>query len=680
MLAFLINNSFTFLILFLLAGAFSAFIFAKNKDLSNIIACSAAAIASIFGGITALSVIITGKSLAFSLPQTIPYFHITFFVDNLAAYFILIISIVTIAVSIYAIEYVKEYFGKYNIGVLGFLYNIFILSLFLVVSAGNIFWFLIVWELMSVSSYFLVIYEYDKEENQKAGFLYFIMTHIGAAFISLALLLLYKYSGSLNFADLNNIGSALPSATKDTVFLLAFLGFGSKAGIVPLHIWLPAAHPAAPSHVSSLMSGVMLKIAIYGFIRVIFSFLGASVLWWGILVIIIATISAILGVLYALTEHDMKRLLAFHSVENIGIILIGVGGAMIFSSLGFYSLAAVALIGGLFHTLNHAVFKGLLFLGAGAIIKSTHTRNMEDLGGLIKLMPYTALFFLIGAVSISALPPFNGFASEWLVFQSLFASIAISGLALKILFAIVIAVLALTSALAAACFVKAFGITFLALPRSEHAEHAKEAGWPIKLGMGFLALLCIVFGVYPLPVLNLLNTIASGLLSNPIIPNLTNSSTLFVTPFTNGFSSFSPVWIAVLILGIVIISYILERILIGKIKKRAYNTWDCGSHLNPRMQYTATAFSKPIQMIFKNIYRPHEKIETNYYNEGTKYFMKQMKYETALTEIYGKYLYTPIADFIIYFSTKMHRVQYGNVHIYLLYIFITLIALLMFFK
>lgn len=680
MLRFIIDNSFIFLILFLLAGAFGALLFAKNKNLSNMFACASASVASIFGIIAALNVILTGKSLILSMPELIPYFTINFIVDNLAAYFILVISTIAIAASIYAIEYAKEYFEKYNIGILGFLYNLFVLSLFLVVSAGNIFWFLIVWELMSVSSYFLVIYEYDKKENQKAGFLYFIMTHIGAALITLAFLILYKYSGSLDFTDMNNIGGAIPDAAKNAIFLLAFLGFGSKAGIIPLHIWLPAAHPAAPSHVSSLMSGVMLKIAIYGFIRVIFSFLGASVLWWGILVIIVATVSAILGVLYALTEHDIKRLLAFHSVENIGIILIGVGGAMIFSSLELNSLAAIALIGGLFHVFNHAIFKGLLFLGAGSVIKSTHTRNMEDLGGLIKSMPYTALFFLIGAISISALPPFNGFASEWLVFQSLFASIAISELSLKILFAIIIAVLALTSALAAACFVKAFSITFLANPRSHHAENVTEAGWPIKTAMGLLAALCITFGIYPFPIINLLNGISGELLQNPIIPNITDSNTLFITPFQNGFSSFSPIWIAILILGIIPIAFILEKILGGKLKKRVYGTWDCGSTLNPRMQYTATAFSKPIQMIFKNIYRSYEKVETNYYNDGTKYFMKQMKYEVELNEVYEKYLYSPIANTIVFLSKKMLHIQYGNVNIYLLYIFITLIVLLMFFK
>jgi hydrogenase-4 component B len=305
---------------------------------------------------------------------------------------------------------------------------------------------------------------------------------------------------------------------------------------------------------------------------------------------------------------------------------------------------------------------------------------MEDLGGLIKSMPYTALFFLIGAISISALPPFNGFASEWLVFQSLFSSVAISGLALKIFFAIIIAILALTSALAAACFVKAFGITFLALPRSKHAEQAKEAGWPIKFGMGFLAILCFLFGIYPFPIINLLNTISSELLSNPTIPNLANSGTLFITPFENGFSSFSPVWIMLLTFAIILIAFALERIFGGKATKRIYGTWDCGSHLNPRMQYTATAFSKPIQMIFKNIYRSNEKVETNYYDQGTKYFMKGMKYEVELNEIYAKYLYTPLARIIITVSEKMRRVQYGNVHIYLLYIFITLIVLLLFFK
>lgn len=678
MVEYLIENSFNFSLLFFLAGAFGSLVFVKNKNLSNSIACYGATIASVFGIIAALNVIISHNSIIFFLPQFVPYLDIKFLVDNLAAYFILIISTVTLAVSIYAIDYAKEYFEKYNIGILGFLYNIFALSLVLVVSASNVFWFLIVWEIMSISSYFLVIYEYGKEENQKAGFLYLVMTHIGAAFIALALLILSKYTGSLDFSAFGAAGANLPIMIKNSVFLLAFIGFGSKAGIVPLHIWLPSAHPAAPSHVSALMSGVMLKIAIYGLVRVIFSFMGAPELWWGILVIIVASASAILGVLYALMEHDLKRLLAFHSVENIGIILIGIGSAMIFLSLGFSSLAAIALIGGLFHVFNHALFKSLLFLGAGSVIKSVHTGNMEKMGGLIKLMPATAIFFLVGAISISALPPFNGFVSEWIIFQSLFANIFISGFALKILFTAIIAILALTSALAAACFVKAFGITFLAKARSEQAEKARETSQKMSLGMGILAAFCIAFGIYPYPLLSILGEISQSLI--PASAAFPTSQNFFITPFQNGFSSFSPLWIFVLALGMILLAYFTEKILNGKKQTRLYNTWDCGGNLNPRMQYTAAAFSKPIQMIFKNIYRPFEKTEINYYNDDVKYFPKEMKYESEFIEVYDRYLYSPIVKTILRASKKFNWIQFGNVNMYLLYIFLTLVVLLLIFK
>jgi len=678
MFEFLLENSFDLSLLFFLAGAFGSLVSAKNKNLSNSIAYSAAAIASVFGAAAALNVIISHNPIIFSLPQFVPYLEIKFLVDDLAAYFILIISTVTLAASIYAIDYAKEYFEKYNIGILGFLYNIFALSLILVVSASNVFWFLIVWEIMSVSSYFLVIYEYDKEKNQKAGFLYLLMTHIGAAFIALALLILNKHAGSFDFSAFGPAGANLPALARNSVFLLAFIGFGSKAGIVPLHIWLPSAHPAAPSHVSALMSGVMLKVAIYGFIRVIFYFLGTPELWWGIFVISLAAISAILGILYALTEHDLKRLLAFSSVENVGIILIGVGGAMIFLSLGLYSLAAVALIGGLLHIFNHALFKSLLFLAAGSVIKSAHTGNMEKLGGLIKLMPATAVLFLVGAISISALPPFNGFVSEWIIFQSLFANIFVSGLALKILFTAIIAILALTSALAAACFVKAFGIGFLAKPRSEQAEKARENPKKMTFGMGLLAALCVALGIYPYPLLSVLSGISRSLI--PASAAFPNSQNFFITPFQNGFSSFSPLWIFVLVGGVILLAYCLEKVLGGKKQTRLYNTWDCGGNLNPRMQYTATAFSKPIQMIFKNIYRPFEKTEINYYNDGVKYFPRQMKYESDIIEVYDKYLYSPVVRIILRSSEKFNWIQFGNVNMYLLYIFLTLVILLLIFK
>ena len=367
----------------------------------------------------------------------------------------------------------------------------------LVVTAQHALFFLLVWEIMSLTSYFLVIYERHEEENIKAGTLYFIMTHVGTAFILFAFLLLYRATGSFDFGAIGKGMAAASPFVRNAVFIFALIGFGAKAGIIPFHIWLPAAHPAAPSHVSALMSGVMIKTGIYMLARICWDMLpGPPPLWWGLLILIIGSISSLLGVLYALSEHDLKRLLAYHSIENIGIILLGLGSSLVFLSAGMKTLALLGLIAALYHTLNHATFKALLFLGAGAVIAETHTRNIEGYGGLIRVMPQTAFFFLVGSLAISALPPFNGFFSEWMTFQSLFLGVNSFNLATKMIFIAAIGALAFTGGLAAACFVKAFGVTFLARPRSEAATHAKESPLPLRIGMAALALLTLILGVF----------------------------------------------------------------------------------------------------------------------------------------------------------------------------------------
>jgi len=315
-------------------------------------------------------------------------------------------------------------------------------------------------ELMALTAYCLVSFEHEQPETRQAGVLYFIMSHIDAGCIILGFLLLFQASGDYGFASLHGIGAKMTPGKRDAAFLLFLLGFGIKAGIVPLHIWLPAAHPVAPSNVSALMSGVLIKTGIYGLALVCFEFLGPPPLWWGVTVLTVGTVSAVLGVLYALMEHDLKRLLAYHSIENIGIILIGLGAALMFQHSNHTALATLALLAGLYHTINHACFKGLLFLGAGAVLHATHTRNMEEMGGLAKRMPQTAFYFLIGAVAISALPPLNGFVSEWLTYQALLQGFGTTQSLMRLIFPLSGAMLALTGALAAACFVKAFGITF----------------------------------------------------------------------------------------------------------------------------------------------------------------------------------------------------------------------------
>src|SRR6266478_2340399 len=450
----------------------------RREKLANVLGFSSAIVASVCGIGAAILHLVSG-SAANSAPfelwsSLIPYLKLGVKLDGLGAFFLLIVSSLGLALSIYSLGYVRGFYGRKRVGILAAFYNALLLSTTLVFTASNAFFFLIAWELMALTAYCLVSFEHEKTETRNAGVLYFIMSHIGTGCLILGFLLLFQAAGDYNFESFRALGDKLSPGRRDAAFLLFLFGFGVKAGIVPLHIWLPEAHPVAPSNVSALLSGVLIKAGIYGLTRVLFDFLGTPPNWWGVTVLTIGTVSAVLGVLYALMEHDLKRLLAYHSIENIGIILMGFGAALLFRSFGHPQLAALALVAGLFHTLNHGLFKCLLFLGAGNVLRATHTRNMEELGGVIRRMPSTALYFLIGAIAISGLPPLNGFVSEWFTYQALLAGFGATPTLTRLAFPIAGALLALTAALAAACFVKAFGITFLALPRSPEAEEARE--------------------------------------------------------------------------------------------------------------------------------------------------------------------------------------------------------------
>jgi hydrogenase-4 component B len=660
------NILFSGLVLCYLFGAVSSVIFNKNDRMSSYAAFLSSLMASVLGVIFSLSVI-SGETFSFSQPGAL-LLNFGFYVDRLSAFFILVISISVFAVSIYSLGYVKEYFGKKNIGHLGFLYNIFILSMILVVSANNAVMFLIVWELMSVISYFLVVYEHEKPETRKAGFIYIAITHIGTGFIMLSFLILAGSSGSFNFQTFS--GTAMTPLLRDLVFLFALIGFGAKAGVVPLHIWLPYAHPAAPSNVSALMSGVMIKTAIYMLIRVFFDFLGVDVMWWGFVVLTVGVISAIAGIMYAVVERDIKRMLAFSSIENIGIILIGLGASMIFLAEGDPTLSALAAIAALYHLLNHSVFKGLLFMGTGSIIYSAHTKNLEKLGGLIKKMPVSSVLFFIGILSISALPPFSGFVSEWLTFQSLLSSFSLNDPLIRIGMSISAAALALTGALAAFCFLKTFGIGFLALPRSEHADHAKEVNNPMLFGMGIFALLSIMFGILPLYILPELGMIAqtftgSGSFSYEIPGTIAIPS---------GISLSTPI-LLILMLIILLIPFI---ILIYE-RKRApkYETWGCGQPIScARNEYTGTAFSKPVQMWLGYFYKPADEITATY--SSSPFLKESIRFDSKIEQIFERFMYMPVIDYILTKSRRIRVIQTGSVHVYLSYIFVTMIILFLF--
>jgi hydrogenase-4 component B len=624
-----------------------------------------------------LTIILSRQQISIRLIQTPLWGNFSFQVDYLSAFFLLVISLLGCAVSLYSIGYTDQFTQRKKTGLFLFLYNVFLLSMIGVVTAANAVLFLIMWEVMSLTTYFLIMYEHEDASTRRAGFLYVMMAHLGTAFLTGMFVLLYTYAHSFEFSAMRAAVGTMPSFVRSVVFLCALIGFGVKAGIMPLHIWLPEAHPAAPSNISALMSGVIIKTGIYGIVRVAFDLLGPNpVEWWGILVLIIAVVSAVLGVLYALMEHDLKRLLAYHSIENIGIILMGVGAAICFSSLGNPKLAALALTAGLFHVLNHALFKGLLFLGAGSVHHATHTRNIEELGGLIKRLPWTALFFLVGAAAISALPPLNGFASEWLTFQALLVGFNISDFALKLAIPVTVALLALTGALAAACFVKAFGITFLGSARSHHAENASESPLTMLLGMGALAVLCIAIGIAPGMVLTLLDPVTNAFFDVHIgSAAALNPGTLLIQQGAG--TSSSPFSIALLLAGLVLVPIVIAVAVGGRIRRRIAMTWACGlDKIQPQMQYTATGFSKPIRMIFSNIVRARHEIEIE--NETSPYFRPAIRYELKTESIFHKYLYRPLNNAVLNTAHTLRKLQTGHLQTYLAYIFITLILLLVF--
>jgi formate hydrogenlyase subunit 3/multisubunit Na+/H+ antiporter MnhD subunit len=590
----------------------------------------------------ALEIVLSNKSFSLLAYQITPTFQFSFLVDRLAAFFLVLVAVVSLAVAIYSVQYVEhiEHEGRKNM-IVSFM-NIFIVSMVLVVASFSMFSFLFFWEIMALSSFLLVMVEFEKKETQKAGTFYFVMTHLSTLFLLFAFLFIYTITGTFDMSQIR----ADPLITS-VAFAFLFLGFGIKAGIIPFHKWLPYAHPASPSNISALMSGVMIKVAIYGLIR--FLLLLPMQTWWGILILAAGTTSAVLGVIYALKEHDIKRLLAYHSIENIGIILIGVGLYVIFSLAGLEAIAFLALAGALFHTLNHAIFKSLLFMTSGSIVNATGTRNIEEMGGLIKRMPKTALLFLIGAISISALPPFNGFVSELMIFQVFFQSAALANPFLELILIASLAVFALTSALAAACFVKAFGITFLALPRSEEAKSAKESPKLMIIGPAILAVLCVGLGVFSLQLFGVLG------FSFPL-PNMLFIGTIFA--------------------GFYVFTYAALREVANR-RERIAETWGCGFPTQTsKMEYTASGFSEPIVTILKSIFRTQKKSERNYYDDKNVIF-KDGKAEIHLVKFFEERLYQPVANFVRKVSLKVNNIQRGDVDLHIAFAFATIVVFLL---
>ena len=662
-------------------GGFCGLLCLRHEKAANLFTFGGAALAALCGAVACTIALATGAvatNQSFALfPSLIPYVQFTVQLDPLGAFFGLIVSLLGVALSIYSLGYARGYYGRKNVGVLGAFFNVLLLAVTLVFLADNAFFFLIAWEIMALTAYCLVSFEHEHEETRNAGVLYFIMSHIGTGCLILGFLLLFQASGGYGFDGFHALGETMSPGKRDAAFLLFLIGFGVKAGIVPLHIWLPAAHPVAPSNVSALMSGVLIKTGIYGMTRVFFDFLGTPPNWWGVTVLTIGTVSAVLGVLYALMEHDLKRLLAYHSIENIGIILMGLGASLMFLHSGHPVLASLALIAGLYHTVNHAVFKALLFLGAGAVLHAAHTRNMEEMGGLAKRMRWTALFFLVGAAAISALPPLNGFVSEWLTYQALLQGFGTTESLLRLMFPLSGAMLALTGALAAACFVKAFGITFLAQPRSEHARHAHEASFTMLLGQGILTVACVFLGLFPTLFLRLLDPITQQLTGQQLSAQLSASSGLVLSGVAAQGGTVSTLGITLMLVCLLPVPLVLWLFFARRAMTRIGPTWACGQPgLTPQMEYTATGFSKPIRMIFKTLFRPRREVQREY--DFSPYHAKSIRFESHVEEIFQTRIYRPLNRLVLRLSRRLRALQAGSLQAYLIYIFITLLLLLIF--
>lgn len=640
------------------------------------VAHGGAFIASILLVLFAAGVFLSGEGKSLVLATPFPSVSFAFRIDGLAAFFLGLVGTIGAVASLFGVSYQEHFVGKHALGPFGFFYNFFLLGMVLSVSANHAIFFLFSWELMSLSSYFLVIFDRN-EKSIKAGFLYLLMTQFGTIFVALALFLGYKATGSFDFDIWRAQGISLSSLWQGVMYASVLIGFGTKAGIIPLHTWLPEAHPAAPAHVSALMSGVMIKVAVFMIIRFFFDlFPGASV-EWGLVILLVGAVSSLISILYALSEHDIKRLFAYSSVENIGIILLGIGSALVFLSYGLQDFFVFALVAALFHVANHGLFKSLLFLTSGSIVSATGTRNMESYGGLIRVLPYTAFFFLIGSLAISAFPPFNGFASEWLIFQSLFVGIASSSLLVKMVFLGSIASLAFTGGLAMACFAKAFGVTFLGRARIENRDrHAKEKkSWFLHIPMLVLTILIVAFGIGAAFVVPFLIGIVASLVfgggEGLVFPYLRFMG------MSESFSGILPVHGTALAL---IVSIAVLGGVIGWLTRRRTETlaptWDCGMPLSGEMQITSTSFSRSLITIFSGILRPTRQTDIEYRDAESRYFISLHSVKTDFFDVYRHYLFQPVARIIGYGSDQVKKIQNGNVNGYMLYVFVTLIVLL----
>jgi hydrogenase-4 component B len=634
--------------------------------------------------------------------------------DRLSALFVFITGLVFLPVSIFSAPYLnlKKYVKRYSLKSFGIYYHLLLAAIVLVLVAGDALSFLFTWEAMSIFSYLLVNYEHEKAETTHSGYLMLSLSEAGTIAVVIAFFLLARAASGLDFPALRTAAAGMSAASGWAIFLLSFFGFGVKAGLVPTNIWLPRAHPAAPGNVSAILSGVILNLGLYGIVRFNADLLPVSNMGAGAIVLIVGSISALVGILYATIRNDLKEMLAHSSIENIGIITAGLGAGFIFRVAGFPALAGLAFIAAFYHMLNHSLYKALLFLGAGAVDYGAGERDLDRLGGLIRVMPQTGFFFLIGALSIAALPPFNGFVSEWLTLQTMLRSVELHSMGIKIIFAICAAALALTAALAVTCFVKAFAMGFLGVARSPKAGKALEVSRSMQTPMAILALCCLLCGILPtyiIPVLD--NTIATftheHVVAELVPPFFTapHGNAQFPQAFVSEFhdlgaqvgrtflpgrglvvlhrgtarnpvvfamsTSYTFVVLIVLLLGSLVFFKVLTRI--RQVVRGP--AWAGGvRRLLPNMTYTATGFSNPVRVIFQAVFRPvifDEMRET-----VAEHFLMAVKSQRQEVHILERTIFRPCASFGRSLAAWLGKIHSGSVNLYAAYILLSLVIVL----
>jgi hydrogenase-4 component B len=657
-------------------------------------------------------VLLTGRVFQIDLWDILSLGTMVLRMDGLSALFVFITGLVFLPVSIFSAGYMKKYLGRYSLKSFSIFYHLLFASIVLLLVASDILSFLLTWEGMSILSYLLVNYEHEKEKNTSSGYLMLAMSEAGTLAAALALLLLARGAGSLDFVSLRSASTVLGESSRWAIFLLSFFGFGVKAGLIPGNVWLPRAHPAAPGNISALLSGVILNLGLYGIVRVNADILPVSQIGPGLITLIVGTISALVGILYATIRNDMKKMLAHSSIENMGIITAGLGAGFVFTASGYPVLAGIAFTAALYHMINHSLYKALLFLSVGAVDSSVGDRNMDNLGGLIKVMPWTGLFFLVGALSIASLPPFNGFVSEWLTLQTMLQSAALESTAVKIVFALCGASLALTAALAVTCFVKAFAMSFLGIARSAKAEKAIEVKRSMMIPMGMLAVSCFLFGILPTYVIPVLDHTISPLthesIADELVPpffTVVKGDPKFSDAFVSEFhdlgaqtgrdilpgrglvvlhrgternpvvfamsTSYTVVMLALLLGG----TFILVRVLTKSRTVTKKPAWDGGvRRLLPEMTYTATGFSNPVRVIFEAIFRSSmfdDKKETI-----AVHFRTAIGNERKEVHIMDRSVFQPILKGIRSIASLLGRMHTGSVNIYAAYVLISLVVVL----